>query len=81
MNWSTYDEVWIDPERMSGAPCLKETRLPVEAIVENFESYVEEVFAPETVAMIVSDLFPSATPERVLKLMACVRPAEQPLAA
>ena len=81
MNWSTYEDVWIDPERVSGAPCLKGTRLPVEAIIVNFESYIEEGFAPETVAMIVSDLFPSATPERVLKLMAFVRAAEQPLTA
>ena len=81
MNWSTYEDVWIDPERMSGAPCLKGTRLPVEAILVNFESYIEEGFAPETAAMIVSDLFPSATPERILKLMAFVRAAQQPLAA
>ena len=30
--------VWIDPERMSGAPCFEGTRVPVESLFTNIES-------------------------------------------
>lgn len=30
--------VWIDPERMSGAPCFRGTRVPVASLFTNLES-------------------------------------------
>lgn len=30
--------VWIDPERMSGAPCFRDTRVPVDALFNNLRS-------------------------------------------
>jgi uncharacterized protein (DUF433 family) len=30
--------VWIDPDRMSGAPCFHGTRVPVESLFTNLES-------------------------------------------
>lgn len=30
--------IWVDPERMSGAPCFKGTRVPVESLFTNLES-------------------------------------------
>ena len=30
--------VWIDPERLSGAPCFKNTRVPVDSLFTNLES-------------------------------------------
>ncbi len=32
--------VWSDPERMSGVPCFKGTRVPVESLFENLEDGV-----------------------------------------
>ena len=29
--------VWIDPDRMSGAPCFKGTRVPVQALIDHIE--------------------------------------------
>ncbi|HUZ08059.1 MAG TPA: DUF433 domain-containing protein [Candidatus Paceibacterota bacterium] len=29
--------IWINPGRMSGAPCFYKTRLPVESLFENLE--------------------------------------------
>ncbi len=29
--------VWVDPERMSGAPCFKGTRVPVQALIDHIE--------------------------------------------
>ena len=30
--------IWVDPERLSGAPCFKGTRVPVESLFTNLES-------------------------------------------
>jgi uncharacterized protein (DUF433 family) len=30
--------IWVDPERMSGAPCFAGTRVPVESLFTNLES-------------------------------------------
>ena len=30
--------IWVDPERMSGAPCFRATRVPVDSLVTNLES-------------------------------------------
>ncbi len=29
--------VWKDPERLSGEPCFKGTRVPVQALIDNIE--------------------------------------------
>ena len=29
--------VWVDPERMSGEPCFKGTRVPVQALIDHIE--------------------------------------------
>ena len=29
--------VWIDPERMSGQPCFRETRVPVQALIDHIK--------------------------------------------
>jgi uncharacterized protein (DUF433 family) len=30
--------IWVDPERLSGAPCFAGTRVPVESLFTNLES-------------------------------------------
>ena len=30
--------IWVDPERLSGAPCFKGTRVPVDSLFANLES-------------------------------------------
>ncbi len=32
--------MWVDPERLSGAPCFKGTRVPVDSLFTNLESGV-----------------------------------------
>lgn len=36
--------VWVDPARMSGVPCFKGTRVPVQALIDHIEgdSTIEE---------------------------------------
>ncbi|MSU62578.1 MAG: DUF433 domain-containing protein [Pedosphaera sp.] len=30
--------IWVDPERLSGAPCFQGTRVPVDSLFTNLES-------------------------------------------
>jgi uncharacterized protein (DUF433 family) len=29
--------VWVDPERLSGEPCFKGTRVPIQALIDHIE--------------------------------------------
>jgi len=31
------DIVWVDPERMSGTPCFRGTRVPVQILIDHIE--------------------------------------------
>jgi uncharacterized protein (DUF433 family) len=46
IDWSQCDLVDSVPGRMSGKPCLKGTRMPADAIVENYDAGVD----PEEIA-------------------------------
>jgi uncharacterized protein (DUF433 family) len=64
--------VWVDPERMSGEPCFKGTRVPVQALIDHIEgnSTLDDFL----------DGFPSVTREQAIhfielakdNLLACV---------
>jgi uncharacterized protein (DUF433 family) len=35
---ATLDEVvWVDPDRLSGTPCFKGTRVPIQALIDHIE--------------------------------------------
>ena len=59
--------VWVDPERMSGAPCFRGTRVPVEILVEHMEgnATLEEFL----------DGFPSVTREQAIQFIELSRDA------
>jgi uncharacterized protein (DUF433 family) len=64
--------VWIDPERMSGEPCFKRTRVPVQTLIDHIEgnSTLDDFL----------EGFPSVTREQAIRfielaadnLLACV---------
>lgn len=66
------DLVWLDPERMSGEPCFKGTRVPVQALIDHIEgnSTLDEFL----------EAFPSVSREQAIlfielakeNLLACV---------
>ena len=31
------DVVWLDPDRMSGEPCFRGTRVPIQALIDHIE--------------------------------------------
>ena len=53
--------VWIDPERMSGEPCFRGTRVPVQILLDHLEGNapLEEFL----------DGFPSVTREQAIQYM------------
>src|SRR5437867_11476887 len=57
--------IWINPERMSGAPCFYGTRLPVSSLFENLE---DGVSIDEWL-----DAFPSVTREQAIAILEYAR--------
>lgn len=53
--------VWIDPERLSGEPCFKGTRVPVQALIDHIEgnSTLEDFLAG----------FPSVTRDQAIQFI------------
>jgi uncharacterized protein (DUF433 family) len=39
-NWPEHLPIWSDPQRLGGAPCFLNTRVPVEAMFANLEDGV-----------------------------------------
>lgn len=56
------DEViWVNPQRMSGAPCFRGTRLPVQSLIDFLEG-------GETIDQFLQ-LYPSITRQQVLTVL------------
>jgi uncharacterized protein (DUF433 family) len=53
--------IWIDPDRMSGAPCFKGTRVPVQHLLD----YIE---GGSTIAEFFED-YPSVTRQQVIQFL------------
>ena len=53
--------IWIDPERMSGAPCFKGTRVPVQNLLDYIQggSTIDEFFED----------YPSVTRNQVVQFL------------
>lgn len=72
MNWAEYDDIWIDPDRMSGAPCLKGTRVTPETILVNYDGAVEDGLDGEEASLLVHSYFPTVTVEQIRNLITYV---------
>jgi uncharacterized protein (DUF433 family) len=53
--------IWVDPERVSGTPCFKGTRVPV----QNFLDYIE---GGSTIDAFFQD-YPSVTREQLIQFL------------
>ena len=53
--------VWVDPDRLSGTPCFKGTRVPVQALIDHIEgnATLEEFL----------EGFPSVTQEQAIQFI------------
>lgn len=60
IDWSHCPLVEIIPGKVSGAPLLKNTRLPVEAITGNYDTFRDEGLSPEAALAETLDCYPEA---------------------
>jgi uncharacterized protein (DUF433 family) len=69
IDWSECPLVEIIPGKVSGAPLLKNTRLPVEAITGNYDAFRDEGLSPEDAIAETQDCYPEITVEVVKALL------------
>jgi uncharacterized protein (DUF433 family) len=55
------EAIWVDPGRMSGAPCFRGTRVPVQSPIDFLEG-------AETIDQFL-ELYPSVTRKQVLAVL------------
>jgi uncharacterized protein (DUF433 family) len=60
IDWSECPLVEAIPGKVSGAPLLKNTRLPVDAITGNYDSFRDEGLSPEAAIAETLDCYPQA---------------------
>jgi uncharacterized protein (DUF433 family) len=60
VDWSDCALVEVIPGKVSGAPLLKNTRLPVDAIVGNYDAFRDEGLSPEEAIAETLDCYPEA---------------------
>lgn len=53
--------IWVNPQRMSGAPCFRDTRVPVQSLIDLLEG-------GETIDTFLS-LYPSITRQQVMTVL------------
>jgi uncharacterized protein (DUF433 family) len=59
-DWSDCPVVEIVPGKVSGAPLLKNTRLPVEAVLGNYDAFRDEGLSPDAAIAETLDCYPQA---------------------
>ena len=59
-DWSDCPVVEIVPGNVSGAPLLKNTRLPVEAVLGNYDAFRDEGLSPDAAIAETLDCYPQA---------------------
>jgi uncharacterized protein (DUF433 family) len=59
-DWSDCPLVEIIPGKVSGAPLLKNTRLPVAAITGNYDAFRQEGLSPDAAIAETLDCYPEA---------------------
>ena len=60
IDWSDCPLVEVIPGKVSGAPLLKNTRLPVEAITGNYDAFLDEGLSPDVAIAETLDCYPEA---------------------
>ncbi|MFN0103524.1 MAG: DUF433 domain-containing protein [Bryobacteraceae bacterium] len=60
VDWSQCPLVEVIPGTVSGAPLLRNTRLPVEAITGNYDAFRDEGLSPKEAIAETLDCYPEA---------------------
>lgn len=70
MDWEGYSDAEVIPGKVSGAPLLRNTRLPIAAITENYDAFLEEGSSPEEALFETLDCYPEIGVERIKAVLA-----------
>ena len=76
LDWADCPVVEIIPGKVSGAPLLKNTRLPVDAITGNCDAFRDEGLSPDEAIAETLDCYPEAGLD-VIKAILAYRAAHQ----
>ena len=76
IDWSECPLVEVIPGKVSGAPLLKNTRLPVDAILDNYDAFAAEGMSHDQAIAETNDCYQNATPE-VIETLLLYRKAHQ----
>jgi uncharacterized protein (DUF433 family) len=60
LDWSDCPLVEVIPGKVSGAPLLKNTRLPVDAITGNYDAFLDKGLSPDAAIAETLDCYPEA---------------------
>lgn len=70
IDWTGCELVEQIPGKVSGAPLLKNTRLPVEAILENYDAFVDiDGLSPDAALAETLDCYPEAGLDNIKALL------------
>lgn len=68
-DWSQCPLVEVIPGKVSGAPLLKNTRLPVDAITGNYDAFRDEGLSPDAALAETLDCDPEAGIETIRAIL------------
>jgi uncharacterized protein (DUF433 family) len=71
LDWSDCPLVQIIPGKVSGAPLLRNTRLPVEAITGNYDAFFDEGLSPEAAVAETLDCYPEVGADAIRVILDC----------
>ena len=69
VDWSACPFVEAIPGKVSGAPLLKNTRLPVEAVTGNYDAFLDEGLSPDAAVAETHDCYPEISVETINALL------------
>lgn len=70
VDWSQCSLVEVIPGKVSGAPLLRNTRLPVAAIVGNYDAFRDEGLSPDEAMAETLDCYPEAGLDKIKAILA-----------
>jgi uncharacterized protein (DUF433 family) len=69
VDWSECPLVEVVPGKVSGAPVLKDTRLPVEAVTGNYDAFRAEGLSHDAAIAETQDCYPEISLEAIQALL------------
>jgi uncharacterized protein (DUF433 family) len=69
VDWSDCSLVEVIPDKVSGAPLLKNTRLPVEAITSNYDAFRDQGLSHDAAIVETLDCYPEARIDNIKAIL------------